>query len=131
MDPVHLAGAAAVLLAAGGGEAIAGAVGKSAWAGLSQLKALVGRRLTGHSSDEAALERLQRAPVKAEDVERLADVIRRHIEDDPEFRSELNALVGAAGTDPALHPILVQLASGAEIGKLTIFSGPVRGDISF
>ncbi|MDN3354507.1 hypothetical protein [Actinomadura sp. DC4] len=131
MDPVQLAGAAAALLAASGGEAVAEAVGKRAWAEISQLRALVGRRLTHHSGDERALERAQRTPAKSDDVQRLADIIRRLVEDDPEFRAELNSLVSAAGKDSAFHPILVQLAGGAEIGKLTIFNGPVSGDISF
>jgi hypothetical protein len=124
MDPVQLASAAAIFLAARSGEVLAED-------GLSRLRTLVRRRLAGRPQDEAALERVREAPARAEDVERLADVVGRHIAEDPDFRSELETLVGETGKDPALQPILVQLATGAEIGKLTIFSGPVRGDISF
>jgi hypothetical protein len=106
VDVGAVAYAVAGLLAAKTGEGLAGEAGKSAWAGVGRLYAVVRAKLTGDTAAEAALDRLQARPQDQTRVAALAQVVQTQAQLDPRFCQAIEELVDQARQDRSAERIM-------------------------
>jgi hypothetical protein len=110
LDPVSAVVAA--LLTTFGAEA-----GKTAWSGLQRLADVVRRKFASDTEAEAVLDGAQADPRDERQVEALAEAVRRHSDQDPQFRAELTKLVEEAEQQESTGQFVNQVSSAANIGK--------------
>jgi hypothetical protein len=110
LDPVSAVVAA--LLTSFAGEA-----GKTAWTGLQRLTNIVRRKFAGDPKAEAALKSAEANPRDEGRLEALAEAVRTHADQDPQFRDDLKKLVEEAKQQESTGQFVNQVSNAASIGK--------------
>jgi hypothetical protein len=109
---------AAILLATKALEALGSQAVERTWAGMTQLVALVRRKVTGHRQAETALAQVQQHPEDADHIRELGELLAAFAIQDAAFHRDLAALVDQARRDPMLGSLATQVYGQAQVGQL-------------
>jgi hypothetical protein len=109
---------AATLLATKAPEAVGGQAGERTWAGMTQLAALVRRKVTGHRQAETTLAQVQQPPEDTDRIRELAGLLAAFAAQDAGFHRDLAALVDQARRDPVVGQLATQVYGQAQVGQL-------------
>lgn len=126
VDPLTVT--VATVLATKALERVGEEAGRSACSGIGRLTGLVRRKLARDPQANTVLERAQESPDNAASIERLAEVLQGHIEQDPGFSHELAAWVEEARRHPILGGFVTHVAEQAQVGTI-IAAQIVQGSI--
>jgi hypothetical protein len=129
LDPVSVAGVAAVLLATRGGEGFAEEAGKGAWSALVKMTNLVRGKARRDRRAQAALQLVEQRPSDPAGVAALTVALAHLLQSDPGLCTAVTALVAQARSDPAVERIVIEVSGDAHVGKITTIAGPVHGDV--
>jgi hypothetical protein len=127
MDPITLSVAAATLLARRALDAFGGDAGSSAWKGIEKLVGLIRMHFRGDGGAGAALGALEAAPDQQANVDALAAQLRAHLEQDPDFLRQLEALVRDAGAHSG--GMAINISGDAKVGS-AVNIGTVQGSVT-
>jgi hypothetical protein len=116
-----LAIAVASLLASGALKTFGEEAGTAAWAGLSRLARRVRAQFQGDQGALQALEETEAQPTE-DHVRDLANHVLRHLQTNPQFRADVEALIDEEKSDPRDGGKVSRILEGATVGTVVIIS---------
>jgi hypothetical protein len=109
---------AATLLATKALEALGSQAGERTWAGMTQLVALVRRKVTGHRHAETTLAQVQQHPQDTDRIRELGELLAAFAAQDVAFHREVVALLDQARRDPVVGQLATRVYGQAQVGQL-------------